>query len=111
MALNWKVPVSSLLSRLQDNDYKIFSVNNGGETILIDQNLSNGTARAKAVEEIVSVDASAIALIKNKQTFAVYIVLGNDPHEIAADYTNDEELEKVIDEFADSWQDKKCPRM
>jgi hypothetical protein len=111
MALNWKVPVSSLLSRLQDNGYKIFSVNNGGETVLIDQNLSNGTARAKAVEEIISVDASAVAFIKNRKTFAVYIVLGNDPEEIAADYTDDEELERVIDEFSDSWQDKKCPRM
>lgn len=111
MALNWKVPVSSLLSRLQDNGYKIFSVNNGEETILIDQNLSNNTARAKAVKEIVSVDSSAIALIKNRKTFAVYIVLGNDPHEITADYTEDEELEKVIDEFSRNWWDRECPRM
>ena len=111
MALNWKVPVSSLLSHLQKNDYKIFSINNGAETVLIDQNLSDKTARVKAVEEIVSVDSSVIALNKNRKTFAVYIVLGNDPEEIAADYSEDEDLEKVIDEFTDSWQDKKCPRI
>ena len=110
MALNWKVPVSSLLSHLQKNDYKIFSVNNG-ETVLINQNVSNNTARAKAVEEIVSVDTSAVALIKNRKTFAVYIVLDNDPHEIAADYTEDEELEKVIDQFSHNWLDKECPSM
>jgi len=109
MALNWKVPVSSLLSRLQDNGYKIFSVNNGEETILIDQNLSDKTARAKAVEEIISVDASAIALNKNRKTFAVYIVLDNEPDEIAADYTDDEDLERVIDEFSRNWPGMDCP--
>ncbi len=110
MALNWKVPVSSLLSRLQDNGYKLYSVDTE-KTVLIDQNVSNNTARAKAVEEIVSVDASAVALIKNRKTFAVYIVLGNDPHEIVADYTKDEELEKVIVQFSHNWWDMECPRM
>lgn len=103
--LDWSAPVASLLYKLQMNGYKIFSVND----VIIDQNLSDNTARKKAVKEIVSVDDSAVALIKDKKTFAVYIVLGNEPNEIAADYTDDEDLERVIDEYIDQWEDKKCP--
>jgi alpha-glucosidase (family GH31 glycosyl hydrolase) len=107
--LNWTVPVSSLLSRLQDNGYKIFSVNDGAEMQIIDQNLSNRTSRKEATDHICSVDESAVALCKDGKTFAVYIVLGNDPDEIVADYTDNEDLERVIDEFSDNWCDKKCP--
>jgi hypothetical protein len=107
--LNWSVPVSSLLSRLQDNGYKIFSVNDGVVMERIDQNLSNRTARKKATDIIDSVDESAIALCKDGKTFGVYIVLGNNPDEIVADYTDNEDLERVIDEFSDNWCDKKCP--
>lgn len=103
--LDWSAPVASLLYRLQLNGYKIFSV----DGVIIDQNLSDTTARKKAVKEIVSVDDSAVALIKDKKTFAVYIVLGNEPNEIAADYTDNEDLERVIDEYIDQWEDKKCP--
>jgi hypothetical protein len=102
--LDWSAPVASLLNKLQMNGYKIFSVDN----VIIDQNLSVNTARKKAVKEIVSVDDSAVALIKDKKTFAVYIVLGNEPNEIVADYTDDEDLERVIDEYIDQWEDKKC---
>lgn len=107
--LNWSVPVSSLLSRLQDNGYKIFSVNDGAVMERIDQNFSDRTARKEATDIICSVDESAIALCKGGKTFAVYIVLGNDPDEIAADFTDDEDLERVIEEFSDNWCDKKCP--
>lgn len=107
--LDWSVPVSSLLNRLQQDGYKIFSVNDGEEMVLIDQNLSDLTARKKATEVICSVDHSAIALFKNGKRYAVYIVLGNDPSEIVADYTDDPSLEMIIDTFSDYWMEKKCP--
>jgi methionine synthase II (cobalamin-independent) len=103
--LDWSVPVSSLVNKLQENGYKIFSV----DDVIIDQNLSDTTARKKAVDEIVSVNDSAVALFKDKKTFAVYIVLGNDPNEIAADYTDNEDLERVIDSYNEQWEGKKCP--
>lgn len=106
--LNWLVPVASLLYRLQLNGYKIFSISDGEETTRIEQNLSDATARKHAVNLIVNVDYSAIALIKDKKTFAVYIVLGNEPYEIVQDYTDNEDLERVIDEYIDQWEDKKC---
>jgi hypothetical protein len=108
MLFDWSKPVASLLSRLQENGYKIFSVNDG-ELCRIDQNFSDRTARKMAVDIITGVDESAVAVIKNNRIYAIYIVLGNDPDEIVADYTQDEELERIMEEYSDYWCDKKCP--
>jgi hypothetical protein len=110
MALyNWAIPVSSLLNHLQKGGYKIFSVYDGEETTLIDQNLSDLTARKKAVEDIVSVDYSCVTVQKNNKMYGIHIVLDNDPDELVADYTDDEELETVIDKYNEQWEGKKCP--
>lgn len=107
--LNWAIPVASLLNTLQENGYKIFSVSDGDKPILIDQNLSDNTARKNAVDVISSVDYSAVALNKDNKIFAVHIVLGNEPSELAADYTDDEDLERVIDDHIERWEGRKCP--
>ena len=107
--LDWSVPVASLVNKLQENGYKIYGANDGEELVTIHPNHSNLVARKKAVDVIVSVDDSTLVITKNNKTFGLFIVLGNDPDELVADYTSNDDLEKVIDEFQSYWGGKKCP--
>ena len=107
--LDWSVPVSSLINKLQKNGYKIYGVNDSKDMVKIDQNHSNLVARKKAVDVIDSVDESILVVIKDKNTFGLFIVLGNDPEELVADYSSNDDLERIVDEFISCWEGKKCP--
>jgi hypothetical protein len=108
---NWAKPVSSLLAKFQRCGYDLFAVNDGGEYIIINKNLSRLDKRKEAVETITSVDLSSVYLISPKgRTFELMIVLGNEPSELVADYTYfEEETESIVEEFCQQWEGKKCP--
>lgn len=114
--LDWSKPVTSLVHKLQKAGLKIAAVNDGGETIKInvDKQLE---ARKKAVEAITSVDTSTLFLdIPGGGQARVFVVLGNDPDEIVADWayrgdTIGVRLDSAIDEYISQWEGKKCPKI
>ncbi len=103
--LNWSVPVNSLLNTLQKEGYKIYKA----EDVIINENHSDLVARKKATEELVGVDGATLTVKKNNKMYGLFLVFGNDPEEIVADYTDNEELESVIDKYCKMWEGKKCP--
>jgi hypothetical protein len=107
--LDWSVPVSSLVNKLQENGYKIYGVNDSEKLITIHPNHSNLVSRKKAVDIIVSVDESTLVVTKDNKTFGLFIVLGNEPDELVADYHSNDDLERVVEEFSSYWEGKKCP--
>lgn len=106
--LNWAIPVRSLLNTLQEAGFTLIAVNDGEERITLDER--SVTARRMAAEAICSVDDSVLEINGWGRQGKVWIVLGNEPEELAADYSGDfPELEEAIDDHARAWEDRACP--
>lgn len=106
---NWSVPVNSLLRRIQAVGFTLTAVNNGEETIKINQQQSNLAIRKAAVEEVVSVDVATVYINKDNKSARLYLVLGNEPEELLCDYTVHPLIEAANDDYILQWEGKKCP--
>ena len=106
---DWSKPVSSLLYKLQKAGYTLVYVHDGEERVKMDHKKSNLINRKKATEVITSVDDSQLIVKKGDIKASLYIVLGNDPEELVADYTDWDDLEMAITEHSIQWEGKKCP--
>jgi hypothetical protein len=110
---DWSVPVKSLLAKFQMAGFAITAVNDGEETIKIDQEQSNTKIRYSATDIVVSVDAATVYINKDGMRARLWIVLGNEPEEIVCNYTYHPKLESLIDEVIDKystqWEGVKCP--
>jgi len=111
---NWKPVVGSFLTKLIKAKFVLVAVDDGGSRIPVDK-------KSEAVDAVDSVDDSHLYVTDpNGFDRWIYIVLGNDPEELVADYScrreyDDSEdkvdpLDAVLDEFTDLWAGKKCPR-
>jgi hypothetical protein len=112
--LDWSKPVSSLLYRLQEKGFTLISVFDGEETTTLVNN--NPIHRRKEATEIItSVDESWVTVGYKEDRADLYLVLGNGPDEILADYSYcpDTELEALLeeveDQFSRAWENKKVP--
>ena len=94
--------VRSLLNTLKKNGFNPHILNNG-EKLVRDKEIT--------ADEICSVDECHLYVKDNdnKKHF-IYIVLGNDPGEIAADYGDNEQLEEAIQEHYNRWCNRKQPK-
>jgi hypothetical protein len=113
MAYDWSVPVKSLLHKFQMAGFNISAVHDGQEMIRIDQKLSQTKIKHSATDIIVSVDESVVHIHKDGMNARLFIVLGNEPEELVADYNYnlqlEELLEETIDKYVEKWEGKKCP--
>ena len=116
--LDWTLPVRTLIHQLQNHDFDILSVNDGGdEDVPIISNSGSLAERQEATEAITAVDVSELRIGRGgKLRATIYIVLGNDPDELVADYrATNEEMMSFIDEAVEAhrtmWEGKKCPVM
>jgi hypothetical protein len=114
---DWTVPVRTLIHQLQNHDFDILSVNDGDEDIPIISNAGSPQERVEATEAITAVDEAWLRIGREgKQRGTIFIVLGNEPDELVADYgANTEEMMPFIEEAVEAhrkqWEGKKCPLM
>lgn len=110
---DWSVPVRSLLHKFQMAGFNISNVHDGEEMIQIDQSLSQTKIKHAATDVVVSVDDSFVYINKDGLCARLWIVLGNEPEEIVADYNYNPQLEELLEETIDKytlqWEGKKCP--
>jgi hypothetical protein len=110
---DWSVPVKSLLAKFQEAGFNVSAVHDGEGMIRIDQNLSKTKVRHSAADTVVSVDESFVYVNKDGMRARLFIVLGNEPEEIVADYNYNPQLEELLEETIDKytlqWEGKKCP--
>ena len=115
--LDWTVPVRTLIHQLQNYDFDILSVNDGEEDIPIISNSGSRAERIEAAEAIVAVDESWLRIGREgKLRGTIYIVLGNEPDELVADYSANTEdmmplIEAAVEAHRDMWEGVKCPVM
>lgn len=111
--LDWTLPVRTLIHHFQNHDFRVLSVNDGEEDIPIVSNPYSLAERKEATEIITDVDESYLRVAKGEQTAIIFIVLGNEPDELVADYGCSEELMPFVDEVVDAhrnqWEGKRCP--
>jgi hypothetical protein len=106
--LNWAIPVRSMLNTLQHAGFTLTAVDDGEERVRLEG--STVLRRRTAAEAICSVDESVLCLEGWGKRGMVRVILGNDPEELAADYTgNFLELEEAIDDHARAWEGRTCP--
>ena len=93
--------VRSLLHKLHKGGFELRSVHDGEEFCP----LSGGiTARKnQAVEAITSVDESVLFVKHGEAKSRLLLILGNGPAEIVADYSDNDTLTAVVDDFYDQW--------
>ena len=103
---DWVPETKSLINRLLKNGFIIISGDNGE-----DEFAYNGKGKmAEFLDELLACDEAHLYVQnsegKNKQLF---LVLGNSPGELVADYTVDPLLDKVTTEHCDTWSQRKQP--
>ena len=100
---NWKAPVRSLLRTCKKHGLTPVSVDNGDGWV-------ETATTAQAVAEIVATDESHVRLTHTDGSrVTAYIVLGNEPAELVADYTIHPALDAATDEHYNNWEGKPCP--
>jgi hypothetical protein len=101
---DYRPEVRSLLKSLKQAGFTPIYVDDGEENIFYAD-----VSKTQFLEEIVATDEAKIRLQHNNKRVSVYLVLGNDPGEIVADYTDYDPLEDVIDAHYDRWESRKQP--
>jgi hypothetical protein len=99
---DYRPEIRSLLNTLKKHGFTPHILNDGEELI---------RGSAITAEEIEATDCSHLYVKDaNNKKFCIFIVLGNEPGEIAADYSDHDPLEEVISEHYDRWENKKQPK-
>ena len=113
---DWTVPVRTLIHQLQNHDFDILSVNDGEDDNHVIGLSGTLAERQEATDYITAVDESYLRIGKGSERGIIFIVLGNEPDELVADYgANTEEMMPFIEEAVEAhrkqWEGKKCPLM
>ena len=101
---DYRPEVRSLIKSLRQAGFTPISVNNGEESIRY-----SGVSKTQFLEEIVATDEATLRLQHNNKLVGIFLVFGNEPGVIAADYSDYEPLENVIDEHYSRWENRKQP--
>jgi hypothetical protein len=104
MKNNWKPVILDILNRLVQANFTLVSVDNGGDEEVETPSI------AMALDEINATDESDLYVSNpNGKKRWLHIVLGNEPSETIADYTCDDLLDEVCEDFSESWEGRKVP--
>jgi hypothetical protein len=101
---DYRPEVRSLLNTLSRHGFTPIEVNNGEELVS-----RADVSKTEFLEEVVATDEATIRFQHNNKKVAIWLVFGNEPGVIAADYTDYEPLENVIDEHYNRWENRKQP--
>lgn len=108
---NWKPVIASLVSHMRLAGFVASSVDNGDGWIETETDDS-------AISEIEATDESHVLFTcaDEKRPLWAFIVLGNDPCELVADYSAREteqgrKFDAAISEWSDGWQGIPCPEI
>jgi hypothetical protein len=100
---DWSIPVRDFFRTAKKHGLEPIAVNNG------DGWVSTSTL-ALAAAEITATDESHVRLTHTDGSrVTAYIVLGNEPAELVADYTIHPALDAATDEHYNNWEGKPCP--
>lgn len=88
--------IRAIIRALRAAGWILTDVHDGEEEVVT-------TTENDAIEAITAVDAARLYVTRQGKVGHVFFVLGNDPEEVACDYTVN--LSEVIDPLTESWWD------
>lgn len=113
---NWNPIVASFLLHMRERGFHPVAVDNGDGFVKTEKDKDTAhDAIQRAVEEACACDEANIRFHSAEGfKFTVFIVLGNEPHELAADYTGGttedaKAFDAAITEWSDSMEGMACP--
>jgi hypothetical protein len=102
---NWKPEVNSLLRALEAAGCTLLTANNGEDRINLED-----TSRENFVSELIACDESQLTVhCPDGKARTLYLVLGNSPGELVADYVCSDVLDAVTTAHYDKWESRKQP--
>jgi len=103
---DWEKVVRSLITFLVKDGFEPYRASNGEDSI-------KSNHKGRLAEKICECDEGTLNIRKGDFTATLYIVLGNEPEELVADYGykggDEKELEAALDKFSARWEGIKCP--
>ena len=100
---DWSIPVRDFFRTAKKHGLEPVAVNNGDGWV-------SASAIAIAVAEITATDESHVRFTHTDGSrVTAYIVLGNEPAELVADYTIHPALDAATDEHYNNWEGLSCP--
>lgn len=117
MLNNWKPEVTSLIATLKRHGFEIMKGDNGEETFLLTSRRGGGMK--KFIENLIACDEAYLSVKcpKSRMTRWLYLVLGNSPGELVADYSvpsfgvEVDPLDVAIEEHYTRWENRKQPKI
>ena len=110
---DWSPVVRSLLHRLQQENFAVVAVHDGGERHRYSPDAGLLAVRNQAAAAVCAVDEATVTVLDLEapapRKLALYLVLGNEPEELVADCSCDARLDRVLEAFSASWLGKPCP--
>jgi len=97
----YRTVLADLISRFDREGFRIVGVDDGGEF--------HRASNTDPIEVIMSVDESTLSIKKDGEVLGLFIVLGNEPHELVADYSARPSeaqtlMDQIISNHADHWE-------
>lgn len=104
---NWKPEVASLIHRLRKAGFTIDSGNNGEEVFHW-----FSMKPAEFIRELTACDEATLRVLSpdRARMLTIWLVFGNCPGEIVADYHLHEDLDKVTEAHFNAWEMRKQPK-
>ena len=100
---NWSAVVRSALRTLKQAGLNVVAVDNG-------DGWEKVGSRAEAVELACACDTAYVRMSnEGGDKCTAFIVLGNEPEELFADYSTSDALDSAVDAFCSIWSGKRCP--
>jgi hypothetical protein len=103
---DWKPETKSLLEILQKHGLTIAHLNNG-----CDEDIDfDSVSLEEFIDECYACEESRLYVTNNEgKLLGLYLVYGNDPGELVADYHVDPRIDSAVDEHFNLWMDKPQP--
>ncbi len=105
---DWKSVASSLIGFLVKDGFTVTRASNGEDSITTEN-------KSKLAAKVCECDEGTLNITKGDFRATLYLVLGNSPAELVADYGwkgDETELSTTLDKFSDSWEKRGnvCPK-
>jgi len=100
------------VNHLQRAGYVLRYADNGEERDHL-AHLEPSKAKKLAVENLTACDEGWLRLAKGEERYTLFLVLGNEPFELVADYTYRSDIpdamDSILSAWSDKWENRKCP--
>lgn len=107
---DWRPEVRTVLHQLELVGLHLVEIDNGADDDGIVEIKSGDKVTPEHIEEICACDECRIRVSDGKKRLGLYLVFGNSPGELVADYHVDPRIDQATDAASRIWDGEQVPR-